>query len=92
MIKKDDLAASVAEATGSTKAQGAAAVDAVFAAIAAGLGEGKDVRLTGIGTLKVKAKAASTARNPRTGEQIAVPAKNVVKFSSASELDAAINA
>jgi len=41
---------------------------------------GEEVTLGGLGKLKVTDRAAKTARNPRTGETVEVPAKKAVKF------------
>lgn len=41
---------------------------------------GGEVRLQNVGTFKRVQKSARTARNPRTGEMVQVPAKAVVKF------------
>lgn len=47
-------------------------------------GNGDSLTLRGFGTFKRKAVAAKTARNPRTGEAVPVPAKSVLRFSAAS--------
>jgi len=49
-----------------------------------------EVPLPGIGKLKSAVSAARTGRNPKTGETIAIPAKNVVKFVAAKSLKDAI--
>jgi DNA-binding protein HU-beta len=47
---------------------------------------GDKVSLTGLGSLATKDRAARTARNPKTGAQVQVPAKKVVKFKPGKEL------
>lgn len=64
---------------------------ALYAAIREALAQGEDVRLPGVGVLKVKTSPARTARNPRTGEAVAVPARNHVRFSPAGELRQLVN-
>ena len=49
------------------------------------LKEGKTVK-TDIGSFKVVERAARTCRNPRTGEEITVPARKVVKFTPSKKL------
>ena len=44
------------------------------------------VRVDGFGTFKVTSRAARTAKNPRTGEEVKVPAKKVVTFKAAAVL------
>ena len=64
---------------------------ALYAAIREALTQGEDVRLPGLGVLKVKTSPARTARNPRTGEAVSVPARNHVRFSLAGELRQILN-
>jgi DNA-binding protein HU-beta len=47
---------------------------------------GDKVSLTGLGSFSTKEKAARTARNPKTGASVQVPAKKVVKFKPGKEL------
>ena len=55
------------------------------------LDDGEEVRLSGFGTFKTIDKDERFANNPRTGEQIVVPAKRVVKFTAAKALKEALN-
>jgi DNA-binding protein HU-beta len=50
------------------------------------LKSGDKVSLTGLGSFTPKEKAARTARNPKTGAAVQVPAKKVVKFKPGKEL------
>ncbi len=56
------------------------------------LKKGDDVTLPGLGKLSVNAKAARKGRNPSTGAEITIPAKNVPKFTAAKALKDAVNA
>jgi len=56
--------------------------ESIFDAIGYFLSKGEDVRIHPIGILKVINKEARTARNPRTGETVQVPARKVIKFKS----------
>lgn len=56
-----------------------------------GLVAGDDVRLVGVGTLKVATRAARVGRNPQTGEDIQIPAAKVVKFTVTKDLKDALN-
>lgn len=49
------------------------------------LQEGK-VKIGSLGTLVIKEKKARTARNPKTGEPVQVPAKRVVAYKPTKEL------
>ena len=50
------------------------------------LKQGDSIRLPGIGTFKVVERAARMGRNPRTGEQISIPARRQVKFTASKSL------
>jgi len=47
--------------------------------------------LPGLGALRVRRRKARTARNPRTGAPVRVPAKKVVRFRTYAPLDEALN-
>ena len=67
------------------------AVDAVLHAIERGLRNGQEVRLAGFGTFAVSTRKATTGRNPRTGEVIAVPSTRSVKFRPGKPLRDAVS-
>ena len=52
--------------------------------------EGNEVAIAGLGMFKVRDRAARTARNPRTGEMVKVPATRVPKFTAAKALKDAV--
>lgn|SRR5699024_4703876 len=79
-ILKKDLVAQVAEAEGFTKKDTEAVIDATFDAIKGHLVDGDAVQLTGFGKFEVKESKPRAGRNPQTGEEIHIPAKNRVKF------------
>ena len=57
----------------------------------ASLKKGDEVRLVGFGTFSVAKRAATTGRNPRTGEKINIPASKQPKFKAGKELKEAVN-
>ena len=67
------------------------AVDAVLHVIERGLQDGQEVRLAGFGTFAVSTRKATTGRNPRTGEVIAVPSTRSVKFRPGKPLRDAVS-
>ena len=75
-----------------TKAQAKAIVDGIFAKIREAALKGEEVSLPGFGKFKVQDKPARTARNPRTGESIAVPATRKLAFQPAKALKDALSA
>ncbi|MAC62060.1 MAG: DNA-binding protein HU [SAR116 cluster bacterium] len=90
-MNKNDLITSVAESSGLTKADAGRAVDGVFDSIASALSSGDDVRIVGFGSFSVANRAASTGRNPRTGEEIQIPASKQPKFKAGAPLKSAVN-
>jgi len=75
---------------GGTKAQAEGAVDTVIDSITNALKKGEEVSIAGLGIFSVKTRAARTARNPRTGETLQVPAMKVPKFRAAKALKDAV--
>ena len=90
-MNKNDLIASVADGSGLSKADAGRAVDAVFASIADALKGGDEVRIVGFGSFSVAHRAASTGRNPRTGEAIQIAASKQPKFKAGAPLKDAVN-
>ena len=90
-MNKNDLIAAVARRSGLSKADTAKAVDGVIDSITSSLSGGTEVRLVGFGTFSVSRRAATTGRNPRTGERIQIPASNQPKFKAGKALKSAVN-
>lgn len=90
-MNKNELVAAVADEAGLSKADAGSAVDAVFSAIEGALKSGDEVRVVGFGTFSVAARAASTGRNPRTGETIKIKASKQPKFKAGKGLKDAVN-
>ena len=90
-MNKDDLIGKIASNAGLSKSDAAKSVDAVFSNIISSLKSGDDVRLVGFGTFIVVNRAATTGRNPRTGESIQIPAKKVPKFRAGKALKDSVN-
>ncbi|MFN3232686.1 MAG: HU family DNA-binding protein [Alphaproteobacteria bacterium] len=90
-MNKNDLVAAVAASADMSKADAASAVDAVLDGITSTLAGGDEVRLVGFGTFSVANRAATTGRNPRTGETIQIPASKQPKFKAGKALKDAVN-
>ncbi len=90
-MNKNELISSVASETGLTKTDSAKAVDAFVAAVTKALKKGEEVRLVGFGTFSVAKRAATTGRNPRTGAEIKIAARNQAKFKAGKALQEAVN-
>src|SRR3546814_3215598 len=73
-MNKNELVEAVAASSGLSKADAGRALDAVVGSITGALKAGESVNLIGFGTFDVRARAARTGRNPRTGEEIQIAA------------------
>ena len=62
----------------------------VIEMIAKSLKKGEKIRLSGLGILQVRKRAARTGRNPQTGEPIKIKASKKIAFRPAKELKEAI--
>ena len=67
-------------------------VSTVFHEIGAALANGNRVELRGFGVFSVRSRNARAGRNPRTGEQVSVEAKNVPFFKAGKKLKDLLNA
>ena len=90
-MNKNELIAAVAEKAGLAKTEAGSAVEAVFDTISAELKKGGDIRLIGFGNFSVSRREASKGRNPSTGAEVDIPARNVPKFSAGKGLKDAVN-
>lgn len=90
-MNKNELIASISSATGLTKTDSAKALDAFITAVTKSLKAGEEVCLVGFGTFGVSERAATTGRNPRTGDTINIPARKVAKFKPGKALQDTVN-
>ena len=91
-MNKQELIGTVADTSGLGKGDATKAVEAVFDAISTALKKGDEVRLVGFGTFSVSKRKASTGRNPRTGEPVAILARRVVSFHASPKLKEQVQA
>ena len=90
-MNKAQLIDAMAEKAGLTKADTKKALDAFITSTGSALKQGDRVALVGFGSFSVSKRNARTGRNPQTGKEIQIPAKNVVKFKAGSELSGGVN-
>ena len=89
-MNKGDLIEAVFNKIGGTKKGSEEAVDTVFDKIMRALSKGDEVAISGFGTFLTKKRQARTARNPRTGATVQVPATQVPKFRAGKGLKEAV--
>ena len=89
-MNKAELVEKLADQFSMTKAETERIVEALFDTVTSSLKQGEAVSVAGFGIFEAKMRAARTARNPRTGEPIEVPAMRVPKFRAAKALKDAV--
>ena len=85
-MNKEELISAVSVMMEVSKSKAAEAVTATFQSIKNTLAEGEEVKLIGFGTFSVSERKSINGRNPRTGEQITIPATRYVKFKVGKQL------
>lgn len=91
MTKADLISIIQTKAGLETKAAASKALDATLEAITDALAAGDSLTLVGFGTFKTSERAARTGRNPRTGQEIQIPAAKTVKFTPGKSLKEAVS-
>ena len=90
-MNKAELIAVVAEKSGLSKKDAEKAVNATIDAVTESLQGGDKVQLVGFGVFEVKERAARMGRNPKTKEQISIPASSVPVFKAGKAFKDAID-
>lgn len=90
-MTKTELIASVAEATGVSKKDAAAVIDATFEKISTAMTDGDKVQIVGFGTFETRDRAAHEGKNPQTGERIQIAACKVPTFKAGKVLKDSVN-
>ena len=85
-MNKTELVAEVSEKAGLTKRDAEAAVKAIVDSVTEALAKGDKVQLVGFGTFEVKKREARIGRNPKTKEEIQIPATKVPAFKPGKAL------
>ena len=85
-MKKTELIAAVAEKTGLTKKDAERIVNATFETVTESLKKGDKVSISGFGIFEVKTREARIGRNPRTKEEIKIPATKLPTFKASKTL------
>ena len=65
-------------------------VNTIFETISVSLENGDRIELRGFGAFSVREHGARKGRNPQTGMEINIAAKNVVKFKPGKELSSRV--
>ena len=90
-MNKTELIEHIAKHADISKAAATRALESTIGAVKTTLKKGGSVSLVGFGTFSVKARAARSGRNPRTGETLNIPASKVPGFKAGKALKDAVN-
>lgn len=90
-MNKSELVASVAELAELTKKDAEKAVNAVFQSVQKALVDNEKVQIIGFGTFEVRSRAERKGRNPKSGEEITIPASQNPVFKAGKALKDAVN-
>ena len=89
-MNKTELIAAVAEKTGLTKKDAERIVSATFETVVDTIKKGEKVSVSGFGIFEVKTREARVGRNPRTKEEIKIPATKLPAFKASKTLKDAV--
>lgn len=89
-MTKKEIVKTISDEIGLTQLKTKEIVQKTFDAIVETLVEDRRIELRNFGVFEVKKRAARKARNPRTGEKVAVPEKFVVTFKPGKEMEARV--
>jgi DNA-binding protein HU-beta len=90
-MNKSELIDAISAESGLSKVDTKKAVDGFINVTSAALKTGDKLALVGFGSFSVTKREARTGRNPQTGKEIQIEAKNVIKFKAGSELTENVN-
>jgi len=86
-VTKKEIVKQISDRIGLTQLKTKEIVQQTFDAIVDTLLEAGRIELRNFGVFEVKQRKARKARNPRTGEKVDVPPKNVVTFKPGKEME-----
>jgi len=90
-MTKNDIVDSLYEKIGVSKKEASDLIDSIFNSIKTALSEDKNVKISNFGNFVIRKKNSRTGRNPKTGEEIEIPARTVVTFKPSQKLKDTIN-
>ncbi|WP_436934593.1 HU family DNA-binding protein [Halovenus marina] len=91
VVDADRIATDTRDGAGLSKADAKKALDGFVSVTTRALQQSDTVSLVGFGSFSISKRSARTGRNPQTGKEIQIAAKNVVKFKAGAELSKAVN-
>ena len=90
-MNKAELIDGIAQESGLSKADAKRALDAFVSTTTNVLKSGGILSLVGFGSFSTSQRPERKGRNPQTGAEITISAKNVAKFKAGSDLTSSLN-
>ena len=90
-MNNSELCAAIAAKTGLTKKDAEKFTGAFVETVIESMKKGERVQVVGFGTFEVRERPARNARNPRTGETIAIEASKAPVFKAGKTLRESLN-
>jgi DNA-binding protein HU-beta len=90
-MTKLEVAQKIMQKTGMTRKQSLESLELFLKCIKEALKRGEKISLVGFGTFSVKKKNARAGRNPRSGEKINIPQKNIPIFKPGKSFKDMVN-
>lgn len=90
-MTKADMVELIAERTGYTVKDIKTILENFLDEVKSALSENKHIEIRGFGTFKVKKHKARKARNPRTNQEVTVPARQKAFFKVSKEMNKMLN-
>ena len=90
-MNKAELISALAESTNFTKKDSEVFLKAFLDTVVGTLEKGDKVQLVGFGTFEVRDRKERVGRNPRTKEEIQIPASKVPVFKPGKEFKTTVN-
>ena len=88
---RSTLSEAVYRNVGLSRNESATLVDSVFTEISNSLINGQDVKISSFGTFIVRSKKERVGRNPKTGEEVPITARQVVTFRASNVLKSEVS-
>ncbi len=89
-LTKAHMAKSLFNELGLNKREALKLVDLFFQELEASLADGEQIKLGGFGNFYLRDKSERPGRNPKTGEEVSIPARRVVTFKAGQKLRARV--
>ena len=83
---RNDIIEAISDNVGISLSDSSIIIEEIFELILSGLENGEEVKISSFGTFSVRHKKIRIGRNPKTGVEVPIQARNVVTFSSSNIL------